>query len=217
MRVVNNAILKAGKDRRKNKGLPVAIYRVREMKKYQIILLICVQGLLSSCSENKNEIFSEYQVDIKEDYKVLISSTITKKEYRGAITNADYGSTVNVSYKLRIKNKNRTIIDSYLGSEEPKHLLVCPNEIMLHVVGEYYNKTNNKEESSEPNTEATEEYKMEVKARYKKLIDERYFFNLLGDVFWIVDEKNLYQNQLANTKDCSEHPLSNENFYKDIR
>lgn len=186
------------------------------MSKLRIIISLSLLGLLSSCSESKNETFSEYRVDLKSEYQVSISGKITKKEYRGIITNASYGSSQSATYNLKIKEKGRKLIDSNLGEEEPKHLLICSNEILLHVVGEYYIEHVHSSEQEE-NKADEEEFKLETKARYKKLIDERYFLNLLGDVYWIVDEANRYNTLLKNNSDCTEYALPNENFYKDIR
>jgi hypothetical protein len=186
------------------------------MKNYKIIFLIGLQGLLSSCSENRNETVNEYRAQLKDNYQVLITRKVTKTEHRGALTNNNYGSTLSIAYGLKIKDKNRTLVDSNLGGEEPKHLLICPNETLLRVVGEYYSKQQDAKKE-EPNKENINEYKVEIRASYKKLIDERYFFNLLGEAFWVVDEENSYTTLVANNSDCSEYSLPNDNIYNDNR
>lgn len=199
-------------------------FKWRNMKNKKVWILIGLLSFLSSCETEKKETFNEYVVDLNKDYQVLISSHVTKKEYRGAITNTDYGSSVNAKYKLKIKHKNRTLIDSNLGSEEPKHLLICPDEIGLHLVGEYYHKQDkaiNADKEVETDevkaNELADEYEMEIGAHYKKLRDERYFFHLIGDIFWVDEEAKIYNEKLSNNDVCIEYPLPSANFYKDIR
>lgn len=172
--------------------------------------------LLCSCSTDKKETFAEYRLDTKEGYHIQINSQITKKEYRGVITHADYGSTLNVNYRLAIKDHNWSLVKTELGSEEPKHLLICGQEIRLHVVGEYYTKQS-KETAQAEDQARNDQFELKIEPRYKKLIDERYFFNLFGEAVWVLEEKDLYNSQVNNNPDCVEYALPNDNIYPEIR
>jgi hypothetical protein len=199
-------------------------FKWRNMKNKKVLILIGLLSFLSSCETEKKETFNEHVVDLNQDYQVLISSHVTKKEYRGAITNIDYGSSVNAKYNLKIKHKNRTLINSNLGSEEPKHLLICPDDIWLHLVGEYYRKQDITVEADKEKKvddvkaqEPVDEYVMEIGASYKKLKDERYIFHLFGDIFWINEEAKIYNEKLSNNDSCVEYPLPGANIFEDIR
>lgn len=164
------------------------------MNKYHICILVSVL-VISACDSSSVEYNYTHTKKYDEGWRIELNKREILTTRIGILSGHDYGTrrTFNYSFKLspgRIKWKN--------SNAEPRNIVFCENEIYLHSVGKVLIKSG-------------EKYKNILKNKYELFIDERFFFKLLGDQYWLDITKSKY---IKNSKLCLENKIPNDGEYK---
>jgi len=118
----------------------------------------------------------------------------------GMITKHNYGTTHSFKYRIAL---DKMAIEWDGGSAEPKHLLFCKDTLYIHFL-----KNKWVEEEAIDSLHKTSNNHYQIQDAYQVHIDERYFFNLLGDAYWVETTPDNYRKQKAI---CKEFEVPNDN------
>ncbi|GGX23149.1 hypothetical protein [Aquimarina muelleri] len=167
----------------------------------KMLLLIGHVYIWSSCNS-----YTEERVDKREklllNKKRLSVEKINKETTNvGIFTNHNYGTSHSFTYKLSIQPEG---IHWDGGSGEPKHLLFCNDTIYIHYFKE---KRIQIEYTDSIDSVMKTKYHFEIREVFQKHIDERYFFKIFGEDFWIdiTPEDYAYRKEF-----CKEYDIPND-------
>jgi hypothetical protein len=168
------------------------INEIREMKtpmpRYLIVVLLFI---LTMCSHNTEV----YQSTFKKKYangkaiEVVREDRVTK--WKGMLTGTDYGGTNTFTYKFNIEPDDSKWEGSY--NQVPLALVFCDNETFLKVTDRIIKY----DSLYGPGT-------FKDTTLYFKNVDERYFFKLFGEQYFVDSDSVSYLQ--IKTK-CNEVPV----------
>ena len=170
----------------------------------KIIIQILVLLIFISC-ETETEITTNTTNKLLENGKVLkVSKTTEKTTQIGAFTNYNYGTSILFKYSFTINNDAKW--DGQ--STEPKNIFFTKDTIYLKSL----------QKKSVPhhytaNDTIVTKYIDTIVPKYEVYIDNRYFFKMLGDDFWIDIPSKKYTNA---TKNNTTFNVPNDNEYQII-
>lgn len=166
---------------------------------YTILFAFSVSIL--SCKSNTQESTTEKSSVLPNGMRLTVFKTNKDKTSIGILTGTNYGTTHTYKYNVLLHEPD---VNWSLGSGEPKNFLFCKDTIYIH----YVNKNNypiTVTDSVTNSTTTKNNYKME--SMYQKHVDNRYFFNLFGDDFWLDVSPKRY-NKIKNS--CEEYAIPND-------
>lgn len=171
-----------------NKSIPLLFY--------SCILLLCLLNC-THISDESTDIVSKILPNGKH---LVVEKTNRETTSIGIITKHNYGSTHSFSYKIVI---NEGSIEWSGGSGEPKHLLFCDDAVYIH-----YLKNKWVEEPVIDSLNQSPKRYYRIQDHYQAYIDNRYFFKLLGDAYWVETTLENYTKQKST---CDEFEVPNDN------
>lgn len=163
------------------------------------VILIAMVLLLSSCNTNTDEYTEELNEKYPDGYTVKVNYHLSSTTYTGAFTGINYGTSRNFSYRVlwspgRVKWDQSLTQREQSTEMEPRHMIPCRGKFYM----EYYTR-----ESVVINDKP--QYK--TVRYYLEHIDNRYFFKLLGEQYWI---KITAEALEAATKSCTAYVIPNK-------
>ncbi|MCL5246404.1 hypothetical protein M4I21_11325 [Cellulophaga sp. 20_2_10] len=171
---------------------------------FKIVTYICLLALsttIFSCKSNTEESSSEKSLVLPNGMRLTVLKTNKDETSIGILTGTNYGTTHTYKYNVLLHEPD---VNWNFGSGEPKNILICKDTTYIH----YINKNSYPitVTDSVTNTTTTENnYKIE--SMYQKHVDNRYFFNLFGDDFWLDVTPKRY-NEIKNS--CEEYAIPND-------
>lgn len=167
-----------------------------------IYLFILLSYLLSSCKYDSEETIDKTNSTLPNGTHIIVEKVNKKTTSRGLITNHKYGVSYSFTYKFLVHQGN---ISWDGGSAEPKNILFCKDTTYIR----YLKKKRIKTEYFDTTDSTTQyNYHTEIHEYFEKHIDKRYFFQLLGDAYWI----EITPTHYSSIKDiCDEYDIPNDN------
>ncbi|MCT4582226.1 MAG: hypothetical protein N4A35_12510 [Flavobacteriales bacterium] len=131
-----------------------------------------------------------------------VEKTNTENTQIGMFTKHNYGTTHSYSYKVIVEELD-AVWEGKSG--EPKKLVFCKDSLFLLSYKEmlFTNDSLRKIDS----TLAYESH-YEVVEEFQKYVDNRYFFKLFGDAYWVSIPSSCYQYKKSS---CKEYDVPNDN------
>lgn len=166
---------------------------------YTILLAFSVTVL--SCKSSTEETTTEKSSVLPNGMRLTVLKKNKDITSIGILTGSNYGTTHTYTYNVLLHEPD---INWSYGSGEPKNFLFCKDTTYIHYANKNSYPTTVKD--SITNTTTTE-YHYKVENVYQKHIDNRYFFNLFGDDFWLDITPERY-NQIKNS--CNEYAIPND-------
>ena len=172
------------------------------MKK--IIQLLILPLLFVSC-KSETETMVDSTTKLYDNGKYIeVLKTNKKTKHIGFITNINYGISYRFNYSFTVNG--REVIWSPKGSAEPKNIIFAKDSIYLQSL----------EKRSFPFQEVLTDtvitsHKDSIVSKYEVYIDNRYFFNLFGDDFWLNIPSEQYAGVVRNNKVFA---IPNDNEYQ---
>ena len=167
------------------------------------LCLLLVSFIIGCRSKTEVTLDKETQI-LTNGYKLEVEKTTKKTRSTGILTGHNYGTTRDVRYKILVNKKDVIWEES---SAEPKNILFCKDTTYMHLFKKNVHYTT--EIDSLGNTKETN-HRNVTEEVYQKFIDERYFFKLLGDIYWV----NIPAAEYPSKSNCETFPIPNEHFLK---
>ncbi len=164
------------------------------------LLLTTLFFLFSNCKSDIKETTDKTSKILPNGKHLIVEKINRKTTSIGIFTNHNYGVTHSFNYKITINPDN---IKWNEGSGEPKSILFCNDTVYIR----YLNERTIRMDTINKKTKYS--YHTEVREIHQKFIDKRYFFNLLGDSYWIDILPNTY-SRLQN-ENSKEYSIPNDN------
>ncbi len=165
------------------------------------LLFFSLIGSLSGCNYETEERIDKTSTILPNGATIEVEKTNKERTAIGIISKHNYGTSHSFSYQLSI---NQDDITWNGGSGEPKNILFCRDTIYLH----YFKEKSIRVEYTDSVDNSTKvDYHFETREVFQKHIDERYFFKLLGDAFWV----DVLPEEYATRKEfCEEYIIPND-------
>lgn len=174
----------------------------RQSTFYKILIVFTLFIVATSCKDEIKEIVTKTSTILPNGMHTIVEKTDIKKTSIGIFTSHNYGTSHRFRYKVLVDEGD---IEWDFGVGEPKHFLFCDEGVYIH----YLNESSRIEEVKDSLNTIIEEKRFDtIENFYQKHIDERYFFKLFGDAYWVdvtVEEYNTFKNK------CDEQPIPNDN------
>lgn len=167
-------------------------------KKYISYLFLL---LLFSCNSETTSKTYITNKELSNGISIEVEKINEEHSHIGIFSKHDYGSTHSYSYNLLIRDSD---ISWNGGSGEPKHLMFCEDSIFLN---SYKEKLFTNDSLMKVDTTLSYESYYEVVEVFQKHIDKRYFFNLLGDDYWVDISSSSY---ISKKNICDEYNVPND-------
>lgn len=142
-------------------------------------ILVIIISLFVSCDYEDKVIVDKTHTVLSNGKRLEVEKTTTLSTAIGLFSGHNYGTTHRFTYNMAIQPED---VNWHGGSGEPKALLFSKDTIYLYYLKEKVIRTTYTD--SVTNT-LKEDSHTEIQAFYEKHIDERYFFKLLGDDYWV--------------------------------
>lgn len=169
----------------------------------KVLLKIFILLLFLSCT-TETKVTTNTNNKILENGKHLKVDKTTKKAIHiGIITKKNYGTTYSFSYNFTI-NKNE--VKWGKNSAEPKNIIFTQDTVYVKSL----------EKKSIPhhysvNDSLITKHRDSIMLKFEAYIDNRYFFKMFGDDFWIDISTENYQKIKENHKEFN---IPNDNEYQ---
>lgn len=170
---------------------------------YKLLFISLLLILFSCYSDTENNIQKTNKIfENGKHIKVEKTNIITK--HIGVFTKNHYGTTHQFSYQFTVDSKKGKINWKDKGHAEPKHLIFCKDSVYVKYLGKKHIPI----EKKATDTTNVIKYKDVVKELFEVHIDERYFFRLFGDAYWVEISAEKYNNK---KEICAEYNIPNDN------
>ena len=164
---------------------------------FAIFLLLCIISCTSETEVRTNEV----NKILGNGKHLQVNKTTKVTTHTGIITHHNYGTTYRYNYTFTIDDGD---INWLIGDGEPKTILFCTDTTYISLLTKKNIAINDTIDSLNINTS----YRKVVQQRFQQYIDERFFFNLFGDDYWIdIPAEKYYSKQ----KNCTEYDIPNDN------
>lgn len=157
--------------------------------------------LLFSCNSETTLKTYTTNKELSNGISIAVEKTNKETSHIGVFTKHDYGKTHSFSYELTIRDSDISWVG---GSGEPKKIIFCEGSVFLL---SYAEKLFNNDSLRKIDTTLTYQSYYEVVEVFQKHIDERYFFKLLGDDYWVDVLPSYYQSKKSI---CNEYVVPND-------
>ena len=171
------------------------------MIKRGVYILLSV-FMLYGCNHEEIEKIDKTSIILPNQKHLTIIKNNKETTSIGIITKHNYGTTHSYTYELEISPGN---INWDGGTAEPKNIIFCEDITYIRFLKEKMIEVENTESTDSIATYSRYYENQEV---YQEHIDNRYFFNLLGDDFWAEIDSEKY---LSKKKLCKEYKIPNSN------
>ena len=162
------------------------------MKTILINVFIYLTILLSIAACNSQTEVREkiISAELPNGFLIQVKKIDTYTSQIGVVSGHVYGKSHAYSYQFTLSPGR---IYWYGGSSVPQEIILCSNEIYIHYL--QLDSQGNSGEASKI-----------IKSHYDKHIDNRYFFKLLGDQYWVTDSALTYKN----SNNCKKSDIPND-------
>lgn len=154
--------------------------------------------VLLACANETRESETRREASYPGGYRVEVLKKDSYARYQGLISGHDYGVRHEYAYSF-VLTPGR--VDWRGGAAEPKALVLCPQQIYLKYLDVELAPL---PLGSDAGAEAARS--LTAVLRQAKLLDERYFFKLLGEQRWI----NVDAGELRSSASCQELAIPND-------
>lgn len=169
---------------------------------YKLLIVFILFVTATSCKDEVKEIVTKKSTILPNGMHITIEKTDIETTSIGIFTSTNYSRSHSFKYKANVDEGD---ITWDFGVGVPKHFLFCDEEVYIH----YLNETSYVEEVKDSLNASIEEKRFhKIQNFYQKHIDERYFFKLFGDAYWVDITPEEYTTQ--KTK-CTEQVIPNDN------
>jgi hypothetical protein len=127
---------------------------------------------------------------------IIVDKNTTITHYTNRFSNRNLGEGHTFTYKFIIKND---AINWNGGAAEPKHIVFCNDTVYLHYVTEKFEADTSAIDSTVSSTQRSGIYK--TISVYETFVDKRYFFNLLGEAYWLNISEEIYNFKKTKYKE----------------
>lgn len=165
-------------------------------------LLVILNYVCSSCNYNAEETINKTSTLLPNGKHLVVEKINKETTSVGVFTHHNYGTSHSFTYTFSINPGN---INWDGGSGEPKNILFCKDTTYIRYLKE---KSIKVEYTDSIDDTITYNYHDEIQEVFQKHRDERYFFNLFGDAYWVEISS---QNYSSVHKSCDEYPIPNDN------
>ncbi|MBE7697306.1 hypothetical protein [Tenacibaculum finnmarkense] len=184
-------------------------YKIISAQKKQFLItyfyLIILSILCNSCNYKTEKTIGKTTKQLANGSVLSIQKTNKETTSIGIFTKHNYGTSHSFSYSFFIRKKN---INWNGASAEPKNILFYKDSIYLRSLKEKSIKTQYLDST---NNTINYKYHLEIQEFFEKYIDNRYFFKLLGDDYWIEITSKHY-NEIK--KQTTEYSIPNDNEFR---
>lgn len=171
------------------------------LKTIAYICLVALSTTIFSCKSSTEESTTKKSSVLPNGMRLTVLKINKDKTSIGILTGTNYGTIHTYKYNVLLHEPD---VNWSFGSGEPKNVLICKDTIYIH----YTNKNRSSTTVTDSITNATNTtYNYKVENLYQKHIDNRYFFNLFGDDFWLDVTPERY-NEIKNS--CEEYAIPND-------
>ncbi len=170
---------------------------------YKIIVLLFLVGVYSNCTSETEKQVDKTNKLLDNGMRLVVEKTNEITKEIGVFSKHNYRTTRSYTYKFTVDGGD---VNWDGGSGEPKHILFCENAVYVHYLKEKY-ITLEQRNSGDPNIEYNESVN-NVKEVFELYIDNRYFFKLFGDDYWVEITPESYENKKIS---CKEYDIPNDN------
>jgi len=158
--------------------------------------------LLVSCKTETEKTTNSIRKQFENGKYIEVVKTDESSTHYGMITHTNYGTTHRFNYRFSV-NKNEVVWNPK-NSAEPKKITFTKDSVFLQSI----EKRNFPYQEISADTTITK-HKDSLVFKYEVYIDNRYFFKLLGDDFWLDIPSSQYKNTIQDYK-IFEVPNDNE-------
>lgn len=169
------------------------------------ILFLLSAILLSGCNSKVKETINKEVKLLPNGKRLTVEKKNKETTHIGIFSKHNYGTSHSFTYKISVNPGN---INWDGGTGEPKHLLFCKDDIYIKFLKEESVKV---EYTDSIDYQVKDRYDYEIKEAFQKHIDERYFFNLFGDDYWIDVSEEEYTSK---NKYCEDYSIPNDDELK---
>lgn len=165
------------------------------------ILLVAISAIYSCTTKTEKRIDKTNKLLPNGKYLMVEKINIDKTSI-GVFTKNNYGTRHSFGYKFSVNKGN---VNWNGGSSEPKHIIFCKDSTFIHSLKEKRIKV----EYTDP-VDNTVKYNhhYEIQDLFEKHMDERYFFKLFGNEYWVEISPD---NYILKKESCEEYPIPNDN------
>lgn len=173
-------------------------------KKNKLLLALIISYLLISCNNTTEKTIDKTNNRLPNGKRLIVEKINKETTSIGIFSKHNYGTSHHFTYKVSIKPGD---INWNGGTAEPKQLIFKNDTTYIRYLKK--KRINIKYLDSLDST-VKYKHKSEIHAFFQKHIDNRYFFKLLGDDYWIDISLNNYE---AVKKRGNEYIIPNDNEY----
>lgn len=166
------------------------------------ILLFLISSIISSCDTKTVKKMDVQTQLLPNGNQITVEKTNSETSFTGIFTKHSYGTTHTFRYIFLINPDN---IKWSGGSGEPKNILFCKDTLYMKYLKE---KSVSVEYIDSIDNQTKEKYYDTIVEVYQQHVDERYFFNLFGNQYWIdIPSEKYYRKK----EECPEYLIPNDN------
>ncbi len=179
------------------------MFKLRIYKKAIHFMSICF--LISACHSNTEKVVDKSSILLPNGKRLVIDKTNRETTSTGIFSNHNYGTTHSFTYHLLI---NPGSVKWNGGSGEPKNIMFSNDTIYIRYLKKKTTRVVRVEDSDSSESASQNNYRIEIKEVMQQYIDNRYFFKLLGDDYWIDISAEKYDEV---KKYSEEYTIPNDN------
>jgi hypothetical protein len=172
--------------------------------KNKLLFILTISYLLNSCNHTTEEIIDKTSNVLPNGKRLIVEKTNKETTSIGVFSKHNYGTSHQFTYKILINPGN---INWSGGTAEPKQLIFKNDTTYIR----YLKKKRIKIKYTDSLDGAIKyKHQFEIHPFFQKHIDNRYFFNILGDDYWMDISLNDY---LDVKKNGDVYVIPNDNEY----
>ncbi|WP_271765092.1 hypothetical protein [Aquimarina algiphila] len=168
---------------------------------YKVMVLLFLVAVCSNCTSETEKQVDKTNKLLDNGMRLVVEKTNETTKEIGIFSKHNYRTTHSYTYKFTVDGGD---VNWDGGSGEPKHILFCENSVYVHYLKEKYISVQRDTTSTEINNNG---YNM-VEEVFELYIDNRYFFKLFGDDYWVEITPESYANKKTS---CDEYNIPNDN------
>lgn len=172
------------------------------------MFLVFLVGVCCTCTSETEKQVDKTNKLLGNGKRLVVEKTNKTTHKTGYFTKHYYGATHSYAYEFEVDGGD---VNWGGGSGEPKHILFCENAVYVHYLKNKYVPIQHNDTTTSK-IENSGYYS--VQDVFELYIDNRYFFNLFGDDYWVEITPESYANKKIT---CDEYSIPNDNELSLIR
>ncbi|EZH72903.1 hypothetical protein ATO12_22505 [Aquimarina atlantica] len=169
---------------------------------YKALCFTLIVGLFCNCTSKTEKNIDNTNILLGNKKHLVVQKINKTTNHVGILSKHNYRTTHHYEYEFTV---DRGDVNWKGGSGEPKHILFCKDSIYLHYLKEKYVSIQDRD-TTNSQIENHKDYK--VVEVFEVYIDNRYFFNLFGNDYWVEITPESYANKKIT---CDEYSIPNDN------